>query len=277
VRSIKQISIYGSGQIGKSLSLLFSSFDLDVILISRNVQKTIRELKLMYKVSTKLNKELIFNIEAIKVTSDIKEIVHSDLIIEAVSEDMDTKISVITKINDYINSDTIISSTTSTKSITELASYYKYKENYIGLHFFNPPSLINFIEIIKGEYTSEQTVSRIIRLCDEYSRKYILLEKENPGFIVNRALFLMLNEAIYELYEGLATAKDIDNAFKSGLNHPMGPIELCDFIGLDIVLDILNTLYEEYKDNKYRPCYLLKQKVRAEKYGKKSREGFYKY
>ena len=181
------------------------------------------------------------------------------------------------ELSQQVGEKTILASNTSALPVTEMGKVIQYPENMIGLHFFNPPTLINFLEIVKGEHTSDEVISKVVSFCDDLKMKYIVLEKENPGFIVNRALFLFLNEAIYELYEGLSTAKNIDIAFKAGLNHPMGPLELCDFIGLDIVLEILNTLYEEYADTKYRPCYLLKQKVRAGKFGKKTKEGFYKY
>lgn len=275
--NIINIGIIGSGQIGKSLAVLFSGLGLDVVLLSRNVEKTTKELAKLVKITTKLNKELNVDNEKIQIVDSFEFFSQSQLIIEAVSENINEKKVVLESLDQHISENTIVASTTSTKSITELANFISHKENFIGLHFFNPPTLINYLEVIKSEFTTENVVEEIVSFLESKERKYLLLNQENPGFIVNRALFLMLNEAIYELYEGLATAKDIDQAFKSGLNHPMGPIELCDFIGLDIVLDILNTLYEEYNDTKYRPCYLLKQKVRAGKLGKKTKEGFYKY
>ncbi len=274
---MKKIGIFGSGQIGRNLSVMFTGLGLDVILFTRNLEKTQKEIMLNIKIAKKLNRNLKLDDYSLLITNDIINLQDCDLVVEAVSENLDIKQTCLSAISDVVSDTTIISSTTSTKSITELANSVKNKHNFIGLHFFNPPTLINFLEIIKGEYTSLDTLTRVKDFCDTFERKYIILEKENPGFIVNRALFLFLNEAIYELHEELSSAKNIDMAFKLGLNHPMGPLELCDFIGLDIVLDILNTLYEEYADSKYRPCYLLKQKVRAGKLGKKVKEGFYKY
>lgn len=274
---MKKIGVFGAGQIGRNLSVMFSGLGLDVVLFTRNKEKTQKEILLNIKIAKKLNQNLKLDEYSLLITEDILDFQNCDLVVEAVSENLDVKQACLSLISNVVNENTIISSTTSTKSITELANSVKYKENFIGLHFFNPPTLINFLEIVKGEYTNEITLNKIKEFCDTYERKYIILEKENPGFIVNRALFLFLNEAIYELHEELSTAKNIDLSFKLGLNHPMGPLELCDFIGLDIVLDILNTLYEEYADTKYRPCYLLKQKVRAGKLGKKTKEGFYKY
>ena len=274
---MKKVGVFGAGQIGRNLSVMFSGLGLEVVLFTRNIEKTRKEIGLNIKIARKLNHNLKLDEYSLLITDDISELKDCDLVVEAVSENLDVKQSCLTSISNVVNENTIISSTTSTKSITELANSVKFKENFIGLHFFNPPTLINFLEIIKGEYTSDVTLNKVKEFCDTFERKYIILEKENPGFIVNRALFLFLNEAIYELHEELSTAKNIDMSFKLGLNHPMGPLELCDFIGLDIVLDILNTLYEEYADSKYRPCYLLKQKVRAGKLGKKTKEGFYKY
>lgn len=271
------IGIYGSGQIGKSLAVLFTGLGLKVRLFTRDLEKSKKEIKYTLRMTKKMSNDLDLEDVTIYVTDELNDLKDCELIIEAVSEDIKNKISSIKKIDSIANEKTIISSTTSTKSITELSMYVSKKSNFIGLHFFNPPALINYLEIVKGEYTSDEVVVEIKDFCQTHNRKYIFLAKENPGFIVNRALFLMLNETIYELYEGLATAEEIDNVFKGGLNHPMGPIELCDFVGLDIVLDILNTLYSEYNDTKYRPCYLLKQKVRAGKLGKKTKEGFYKY
>jgi 3-hydroxybutyryl-CoA dehydrogenase len=274
---MKKIGIYGSGQIGRSLGVLFSGLGLDVTLFSRHIEQTMRELALNIRMAKKLNQELKLDEYSLKVTDNIHDLKECDLVIESVSENSSVKKICLSEIATIIKESTIVASTTSTMSITELSGCLNLRENFIGLHFFNPPTLINFLEIISGEHTSVDTIERTVAFLNSINRKYILLHKENPGFIVNRALFLLLNEAVYELYEGLASAKDIDNAFKQGLNHPMGPIELCDFIGLDVVLDILTTLYEEYGDTKYRPCYLIKQKVRAGKLGKKSKEGFYKY
>lgn len=273
----KKVGIYGSGQMGSHLTVLFSGLGLDVVMYSRHVEQTEKSISKIFRLTKKLNKELSLDDYSLLITDKIEDMKDCELIIEAVSENIVVKEKCLKEISTISNEKTIISSITSTKSITELANFIDNPSNFIGLHFFNPPTLINFIEIIKGEHTSEETITSTKAFCDSFKMKYIYLEKENPGFIVNRALFLFLNEAIYELYEGLSTAKNIDIAFKTGLNHPMGPLELCDFIGLDIVLEILNTLYEEYADTKYRPCYLLKQKVRAGKYGKKTKEGFYTY
>lgn len=274
---MKKIGIYGSGQIGKNLALKFTGIGVNTVIFTRNKDKTLNEMKLFVKLAQKMNKDLNLVDNHVLITDDLDQLKDCDLIIESVNEKIEVKKEVLLNIDKISNENTIIGTTTSTKSITELSQHLKYKENFLGLHFFNPPTLINFLEIIKGEYTSEEALNAICSFFENNNMKYLQINKENPGFIVNRALFLMLNETIYELDEQLATAKEIDMAFKLGLNHPMGPLELCDFIGLDIVLDILTTLYEEYNDTKYRPCYLLKQKVRANKLGKKSKEGFYKY
>lgn len=274
---IKTIGIYGSGQIGKHLAILFTGLGLNVKLLCRDKVKVEKEISPMIRLAKKMNQSLMLENVQIDITDDINDLRDSNLVIECVKENMAIKMNCLRSIGTVIAANTIIASTTSTKSITELSSILQNKSNFMGLHFFNPPTLINFIEVVCGEHTSDETLHQIINFLETYKLKHIILRKENPGFIVNRALFLMLNEAIFELHEGLATAEQIDLSFKSGLNHPMGPIELCDFIGLDIVLDILLTLQDEYNDTKYRPCYFLKHKVRAGKLGKKTKEGFYKY
>lgn len=272
-----KVGVYGSGQMASQLVLLFSGLGKEVVMFTRDIEKTEKNISRLMRITKKLNKNLNLDEPKISIISDITLMADCDIFFEAVTEVTDIKKEVLTKIGNIAKEDAIISSITSTKSITELANCIPDASKFLGLHFFNPPTLINFLEIIKGEHTSEETINKAVDFCNELSLKYIVLEKENPGFIVNRALFLFLNEAIYELHEEISTPKNIDMAFKAGLNHPMGPLELCDFIGLDIVLEILNTLYEEYADSKYRPCYLLKQKVRAGKLGKKTKEGFYKY
>ena len=274
---IQTVGIYGSGQIGKNLAILFCGLGLNVIVLCRDRMRIQQEIIPLIRITKKLNSKLLLQNINIQFTENIEDLRGVNLVIECVAEKIDVKEYCLRSIDSVISRDAIIASTTSTNSITKLASFLSCSENFIGLHFFNPPTLINFLEVICGVKTSERTLNEVLLFLDSLDLKYVLLKKENPGFIVNRALFLMLNEAIIELYEGLATEEQIDMSFVKGLNHPMGPLELCDLIGLDVVLDILQTLQAEYDDTKYRPCNLLKQKVRAGYLGKKTKQGFYKY
>jgi 3-hydroxybutyryl-CoA dehydrogenase len=274
---IKNIGIYGSGQIGKSLAILFSGLGLNVIIFCRDRERIIKETAIGMRVARKMNAHFNFNGNEIIFTNNINDLKKLDLLIECVKEDFAVKNESLCMLSKILDSDTIVGSTTSTYSISKLSTNLKQATNFIGLHFFNPPTLINFLEIIKSEKTSDATLNKICEFFDSINFKYAVLKKENPGFIVNRALFLMLNEAIFELEESVATARDIDLAFINGLRHPMGPLELCDFIGLDIVLDILKILQKEYGNEKYKPCNLLIKKVNSGYFGKKTKEGFYTY
>ena len=198
------------------------------------------------------------------------------LILEAVKEDKDAKASTFKQLVQVAPDFRIIATNTSTLSITELASVIDRPAQFIGLHFFNPPMAMKLVEVIRGELTSEETLQSALKILELLGKHPVVLP-ETPGFVVNRLLFPMINEAVFLLSEGVADAKTIDSCMRMGANHPMGPLELADLIGLDVCLSILETLMEETGDGKYRPAPLLKKYVRAGKLGKKSGAGFYSY
>jgi len=207
---------------------------------------------------------------------DLKEAVaDADLIIEAVPENVELKKNVFAEVDKYAKPEAIIASNTSSISITELASATNRPEKVCGMHFFNPPQLMKLIEIIRGAKTSDETVNVIVEVSKKMGKEPVIVKKDSPGFIVNRVLIPALNEAMFLVHEGIADPEDIDKAIRLGLNWPMGPLKLLDYVGLDTTLAIIEVFQRELGDPKYRPCPLLKQMIRAGLLGRKTGKGFY--
>ena len=212
----------------------------------------------------------------IKTTTDLADLREAIIVVEAVTEDLQVKIELFKALDDITNSNAILASNTSSISITKLGAVTKRPDRVIGMHFMNPVPLMKLVEIIRGAATSDGTYETIHRLTEKLG-KTPLECNDSPGFISNRVLMPMINEAIFALYEGVATRESIDGIMKLGMNHPMGPLTLADFIGLDVCLAIMNVLHDGFGDSKYRPCPLLKRYVDAGWLGKKSGRGFYEY
>jgi len=211
----------------------------------------------------------------IRLTLDLEEVLaDADLIIEAVPENAQLKKSILAEVDKLVKEETIITSNTSSISITELASALRRPEKFCGMHFFNPPQLMKLIEIIRGARTSDETVSTVVDVAKRMGKEPVVVKKDCPGFVVNRVLVPALNEALYLLWEGIADRDDIDKAIQLGLNWPMGPMKLLDYVGLDTTLAIAEVLEKEL-DPKYRPCPLLRQMVRAGLLGRKTGRGLY--
>lgn len=200
----------------------------------------------------------------------------AELVVEAIIENLEAKIAVFQELDNTVNKNAIFASNTSALSISALASATSRPEKVIGMHFFNPVQVMQLVEVIKGAATAEETVSSITSLVKQLGKTPVTLN-EAPGFIVNRMLVPMINEAAYILMEGVASVEDIDTAMKLGANHPIGPLALADMIGIDICLAVMETLYREFGDSKYRPCPLLRKLVRAGYLGRKTGRGFYNY
>jgi 3-hydroxybutyryl-CoA dehydrogenase len=209
--------------------------------------------------------------------TNIKEgVMQSDLIIEAATEDLNTKLSIFKELDRFCKSDAILASNTSSISITKISSVTRKPENVIGMHFMNPVPVMKLVEIIRGYSTSDETTSTIVEISKKLE-KVPIEAKDYPGFVANRILMPMINEAIYTYHEGIAGIQEIDEVMKLGMAHPMGPLQLADFIGLDVCLSILRVLQEGFGNPKYAPCPLLVNMVNANKLGRKTGEGFYTY
>jgi len=277
------IMVIGAGAMGGGIAQVFASAGYKVYLkdISqeytekgfKRIEKGLRKQVEKGKLSQERNIEIINNIQPVwnwPGCNDVK------FVIEAIIENINVKKKLFSEIDSIFPEETIFASNTSSLSITEMANSTKRKDKFLGVHFFNPAPIMKLVEITRGISTSEEVFVFVKKLIEDIGKKGVEV-KESPGFIVNRMLCLMINEAIYTLMEGVAIKEDIDTAMKLGANHPMGPLELCDLIGLDIELDVMETLYTEFKDPKYRPCPLLRKMVRGGLLGRKTGEGFYKY
>lgn len=209
-------------------------------------------------------------------TTDVNDLKDCDLIVEAASENPEIKKSIFKELDELCKEDTILASNTSSISITEIAAATNRPDKVIGMHFFNPATIMKLVEIIKGLTTSDETVKKVKEITEEIGKTPVEV-KEAPGFVVNRILIPMINEGIFVLQEGLATPEDIDTAMKLGANHPMGPLELADLIGLDIILSVMDYFKDTFANDKYAVPVLLRQKVAAGELGRKTGKGFYDY
>lgn len=280
---IKKVAVIGSGTMGNGIAQVFSMNDYSVYLVDINnelVDKGIAFIdnsldRLLKKEVIDINKKSNTLANIIKVVNHNKLPQDVDLIIEAIYENKDAKITLFKDLKKISNSNCIFATNTSSISITELA-HHSEPERFIGMHFMNPVPIMKLVEIIRGYLTSNQTMNTITELTKKIDKIPVEV-KDYPGFISNRILMPMINEAIYAYYEGVAGIEEIDNIMKLGMNHPMGPLTLADFIGLDVCLNIMEVLYNGFNDSKYRPCPLLKKLVAAGRLGRKSGFGFYEY
>ena len=282
-KQISKVGIVGSGTMGSGIAQLVAASGYQVVLIDINDELLKKAVSRINKnLSRLVEKEKIDKVMSEHISSRIKtstnpdELGDCDLVIEAVSENINIKKQLFEKLDTILKKDCIIASNTSTLPIIQLATITSRPENVVGIHFFNPAPVMKLVEIIKSLTTSKQTVQKAKEFTLSLGKDPVVT-KDRPGFIVNRILLPMLNEAVFALEEGMGTAQDIDKAMKLGTNHPMGPLELIDLIGLDVILDILDVLFEEFKDSKYRAAPLLRQMVRAGHLGRKSGKGFHQY
>ncbi|SDS58352.1 3-hydroxyacyl-CoA dehydrogenase family protein [Pseudomonas trivialis] len=280
-----KVAVIGSGTMGKGIVQLLAQSEVtsSIVWIGRSetgCKAAYESLKFSWErmVNKKRlsTKDAISFSEKVIISNEYEAIKNTDLIIEAVSEDMLIKHKIFRDIASYAKDSSIIASNTSSLSITELASLTKNPENVVGMHFFNPAPVMKLVEIIVGFSTSKHTASWAFDFAKTLHKEPVLVN-EAPGFIVNRMLIPMINEAIGILAEGVASAEEIDRAMKFGANHPIGPLALADLIGNDVNLSIMETLHNETGDPKYRAHPLLRKMVRANKLGRKSGSGFYSY
>lgn len=278
-----KVFIVGAGQMGLDIGHVVAKTGHQVVF--RDINQAILD-----KACAKLNKALDKLVAKGKMTEETKDEIlgrvswtekledaaDADLVIEAATENLQIKLQLFADLDKICKPECVIASNTSSISITLMAGATNRQDKFIGMHFFNPATVMKLVEVIKGYSTSEETFKLIWDLALEMGKDPISVN-EGPGFVVNRILVPMLNEACFVLEEGLATKEDIDKGMRLGCNHPMGPLTLADFVGLDTLLHILDVFFEETQDSKYRASRLLRKMVRAGKYGVKSGEGFYKY
>lgn len=281
---IKKVAVIGGGTMGNGIAHVFAMNRIPVNLIETKqefadramatIQKNLERMVAKEKIDAEAK---VATLDSISVFLDIEEGVKGvDLVIEAVPENINIKTSVWKAVDEAAVDHTIFASNTSSISITKLAGLTNRPDKFIGMHFFNPVPVMKLVEIVKGLDTSEETY-KAVEDTSKLLAKVPVPVNDMPGFVSNRVLMPMINEAIFAVYEGVATPEHVDEVMKLGMAHPMGPLRLADFIGLDVCLDILNVLYEGFKDPKYRPCPLLVKMVDAGKLGNKNGEGFFMY
>ena len=278
-----KICVIGSGTMGNGIVQTFATKGHKVVIKGHRQES-------LDKAIASLDKGLSKLVEKGKITSEDKEITMSnisttlsyedikdaDLVIEAIVEDIKVKETVFKELDEICEDKTILATNTSSLSITEIASFTKRPEKVIGMHFFNPVPVMKLTEIITGQKTSVETFDTVFKIASDIGKVPVRVE-ESPGFVVNRILVPMINEAVGILSENVASKEDIDESMKLGANHPIGPLALADLIGLDVCLAIMEVLYSEFSDSKYRPHPLLKKMVRANNLGRKTGKGFYEY
>ncbi len=278
-----KICVIGTGTMGNGIAQTFAQAGHDVLLKGRSEASLSKAHKAIDKSLSKMVEKGKMEaaqkdaIEArIKDTMAYEDCNDADLVVEAIAEDMPTKLEVFKLLDGICKPEAILATNTSSLSITEIAAVTNRPEQVIGMHFFNPVPMMKLVEVIKGQLTSPEVHDRVVALATEVGKTPVSVN-EAPGFVVNRILIPMINEAVGILADGVATREEIDEAMKLGANHPMGPLALGDLVGLDVCLAIMEVLYHEFGDSKYRPHPLLRKMVRANLLGRKTGVGFYDY
>ncbi|UZO80816.1 3-hydroxybutyryl-CoA dehydrogenase [Aquimarina sp. ERC-38] len=281
---MNKIVVIGAGTMGNGIAHTFAQYNYQVTLVDTsstalesgmaNITHNLDRMVQKEKITDKVKEQTLANL--ITATSLSKCVEDADLVVEAATENLDVKLAIFKELDNLCPEKSILASNTSSISITQIAAVTQRPEKVIGMHFMNPVPIMKLVEVIKGYSTSEEVLQEIMELSQKLQKEPVLVN-DYPGFVANRILMPMINEAIETLYHGVAGVPEIDTVMKLGMAHPMGPLQLADFIGLDVCLSILEVLYRGFKNPKYAPCPLLVNMVRAGKYGVKSGEGFYNY
>ena len=280
---IRRIAVLGAGLMGHGIAQVAAQRgfevrlrDVAVNLIERGMNMIKQSLQRFVEHGKISEEERKKSLERIHPTVDLKEAVaDADLIIEAIPEIVELKKELLNEVDDLAPEHAIIASNTSSLSITDLASATNRPEKFCGMHWFNPPQLMELIEVIRGAMTSDETIESIVKVSSELGKESIVVKKDAPGHVVSRILVAAYNEALYLVWENIATHEEVDKAVELGLRWPMGPMKLMDYTGVEVALHTLETLQREFGDPKYRPCPLLRQMVRAGLLGRKTGKGFY--
>jgi 3-hydroxybutyryl-CoA dehydrogenase len=281
--AIKTVGVLGAGTMGNGIAHAFARSGFRVILrdvekkfldrgletISRNLDREVKKGKI-----TEADKPIV--VARIRPVTNAAELAAADFVVEAVPEQLDLKVRVLKEVDAVLRPGVILASNTSSISVTQLAAQTSRPERFIGMHFMNPVPVMVLVEVIRGLATSDDTFETTMALCEKLDKKPVAVN-DAPGFVSNRVLMPLINEAAFCVMEGVATPEAVDAVMKMGMNHPMGPLELADFIGLDVCVDILEVLFKGFGDPKYRACPLLRKYVAAGWLGRKSGRGFYKY
>ncbi len=281
--SVQKIGVIGVGQMGLGIVQIAALAGFDVLACDQSAQQNEKiQGKLAQALQKLVEKGKLSAEDQSKALSRVQwtcthaDFADRDLIIEAITENVGAKEELFRNLDKLVSEKTILATNTSSISVTGLAAVTQRPHKVIGMHFFNPVPVMKLLEVIRAVQTDDATYQIACQVGEKLG-KQVVTAKDSAAFIVNRTLLPFLNEAVFTLYEGVGTAEDIDKAVKLGLNHPMGPLELCDFVGLDTLLAVLDVMYKEFGDPKYRACPLLRKYVEAGWYGRKVGRGFYKY
>lgn len=280
---IKTVMVIGAGQMGSGITQVMAQAGFDVVMqdlkedfLNKGINKIGQNLSRQVEKGRMTNEEKETIVSRITPTTHISDAKDVDLVVEAAVENMEVKKNIFARLDDMAPEHAILATNTSSLPITEIAAATKRAEQVIGMHFMNPVPVMKLVEVIRGLATSDEVFQTIFDLAKVLDKIPVEVN-DFPGFVSNRVLMPMINEAIYTVYEGVATPEAVDQVMKLGMNHPMGPLTLADFIGLDTCLSIMETLHDGFGDDKYRPCPLLRKYVKAGWLGRKTGRGFYVY
>ncbi|MGE5087969.1 MAG: 3-hydroxybutyryl-CoA dehydrogenase [Candidatus Levyibacteriota bacterium] len=281
--TIERVGVIGAGTMGNGIAQACAVAGIDVVMIDvaqdavdrgrASIEASLGRLQKKDKITAEAATAAMARVHG---STDYAQLEDAALIIEAATENLELKLRILRQIDGIAAAGALLASNTSSISITALAAVVRGPERFLGMHFFNPVPMMALVELIRGLQTSEATVASARAFAERLGKTPVVV-KNSPGFVVNRILCPMINEAIFALQEGLASAEDIDNGMRLGCNHPIGPLALADMIGLDVMLAVMNVFYADFNDPKYRPAPLLKEMVAAGYLGRKARRGFYRY
>ena len=280
---IERVGVIGAGTMGNGIAQACAAAGVDVVMVDvaqaavdrglAAIDTSLERLQKKEKITGEARKAALARIVG---TTDYAKLAATQLVVEAATENLELKLRILKQADELAGAGTIIASNTSSISITQLAAITSRPAHFVGMHFFNPVPMMALVEVIRGLQTSDETIAAVRAFAERLGKTPVVV-KNSPGFVVNRILCPMINEAIFALQEGLASAEDIDSGMRLGCNHPIGPLALADMIGLDVMLAVMNVFYADFNDPKYRPAPLLKEMVAAGYLGRKTKRGFYAY